>query len=118
MKFEKNRLDPLFVEIGGVEYPIRFPVRGMAEVEDLFKENFYSVIARLSEQKISGEEITKLLYVMLKCGGVELELEDLQDVDFNFEIIGKIMELLGRTNKVVSKLQDHKQGDKKKPKTA
>jgi len=100
MKFEISRLEPVKVVICGNEYPLRLPFRGLAELEELLKENFFKIFDKFTNQEYGKNETEHILYVMLKCGGVELNISDLEDIDFSVDIMNAMTLVLSRSHNV------------------
>ena len=105
MKFEKSKLEPVEIEINGTKYPARLPFRACVELEEMFNMSFLKVFDKFADMGATAEEITSVLYVILKHGGVELEKEDLLDIEFSIDVMEGISAVLMRASKVVSKLQ-------------
>ena len=124
MKFEKSRLEPLKIDIGGTIYPVRITFGGMAELEEMLGMPFLEAFNLFISNTFGVKEVKTILYVMLKGGGVELTPDDLDDVDFTTDIIDVISDALLRANKVVSELAEQQEpsgqgdGSTKKKKTA
>jgi len=122
MKFQKSRLEPLKIELGGIKYPIRVTFDGMAEFEEKFNMPYLEVFNKLMVQDLTAKEVQFILFVLLKGGKVEVALEDLDDVDFSADILGVMSDALLKANQVVTELaemQDQADGDaKKKTETA
>ena len=108
MKFEKSKLEPLKLNIGGTEYPLRATFGGMAELEELFEMPFLEIFNKFIANNYKANEIKKVLYVLLKGGGVELAIEDLDDVDFATDAIDVLSDALLRANTVVSAIEEQK----------
>ena len=102
MKFEKSRLEPLKLEIGGVQYPIQATFNAMAEFEEHFSMPYQGVLDKLLAQDLNARELQFVLFTLLKNGGVELELEDLNDADFTIDTLNVMTDALMRANKVIS----------------
>ena len=123
MKFEKSRLEPLKIDIGGVTYPVRVTFGGMAELEEILGMPFLEIFNKFISEKFNAKETQVLLYVMLKGGGVEVTLEDLDEAEFTADILGVMSDALMRANTVLTLIEEQGEregGDsgKKKPKTA
>ena len=116
MKFQPSKLEPVLITIDGVEYPAKLTFRGLAEIEELFGMGFFKVFEKFSQQDITVSELISILYIMLKCGGVEVDKEDLNEIEFSVGIIDSMSQVLSRANKVNSLLQDKKTTGKKKKK--
>ena len=100
MKFEKSRLEPLKVDIGGVEYPVRMKISGMIEIEEILGESFFSAYNRFAVNNFGTNDIKVFLYAVLKGGGVDVSLDDLDDVDFTIDILTSIDDVVSRSSKV------------------
>jgi len=114
MQFVKSHLEPIMIILNGVEYPARLNFKALAELEELIHDSFMVLFDRFSEGKFTINDILSLVYVSLKCGGVEIEIDDLQDMDFSPEFfkesMKEITKLLSRTQKVVSSIEaSHKE---------
>jgi hypothetical protein len=119
MKLEKSRLEPLKVELGGVEYPVRVTNGGMIELEELTGKPFSEIFESFIGNKFSVKEVRAALFIMLKGGGVELAIEDLDDIEFSIDCIGVMSDALLKANRVTSILEEQnseKDGDGKKGK--
>ena len=100
MKFEKSRLEPLKVDISGVEYPVQMKISSMMEIEEILCESFFSAYNRFAVNKFNTNDIKVFLYAALKGGGVEVSLDDLDDVDFTIDIIKSIDDVIARSTKI------------------
>ena len=120
MKFEKSRLEPLKIELGGIAYPVRVTFGGMAELEEKLELPFLEVFNKFMESELNAREVQAMLYVMLKCGGVEVTLEDMGDVEFTIDVLNVMSDALARANTVVMEIEEQKEnaggGEKKKEK--
>ena len=118
MKFEKSRLEPVRVDIGGVEYPAQIKIGGMLEIEEILGESFFSAYDRFAINKFSANDVKLFLYAALKGGGVEVSLDDLDDVDFTIDVIKSIDDVIARSIKISDSLaepvEDIEGSDKKK----
>lgn len=120
MKFEKSRLEPLKIDIGGVIYPVRVTFGGMAELEEILEMPFLEIFNKFIENSFNARETQATLYVMLKGGGVEVALEDLDDAEFTADTLGVMSDALMRANTVVTLIEEQKEketgesGEKKK----
>ncbi len=112
MKFVKSNLEPIAIELNGEKYPAKLTFRALAELEELTRVSFMTLFDRFANGNFNTNDIINILYVALKYGGVEVTLDDLQDMDFDTEqfqnIMTEISKLLNRTQKVISSVQDHK----------
>ena len=116
MKFEKSKLDPLMLEIGGIQYPLKVSFTAMAEFEEYFSMSYQQVLEKLLEQNLNVKEFQFVLYTLLKAGGVDLVLEDLDDADFTLDALNVMTDALIRSNKVLSILAEPTEGTAKKKK--
>jgi len=120
MRFERSRLESVIITVGGVGYPARLPFKALAELEELSRESFMILFDRFATGNFNIADILNIVYVALKNGGVELTLEDLNDIDFTSDdlriLMANITELLNRAQKVNSQLQGSEKAgtDKKK----
>jgi len=121
MKFEKSRLEPMKLELGGVKYPIQVTFSTMADFEEYFNLSYTKVLDKLLEQNLNTKELQFVLFKILQTGGVELALEDLDTVDFTIDTLSVLTDALMRANKVLSILTEAieaDEDDKKKTETA
>ena len=121
MKFEKSRLEPLKIDIGGVVYPARVTFGGMAELEEMLGMSFLEVFNKFGSDTFRVKEAQAILYVMLKGGGVEVTLEDLENVEFTIGTLDVMSDALARANTVVTAIEEQKEDGKsggKKKETA
>ena len=120
MKFEKSRLEPLKIDIGGIEYPVRVTFGGMAELEEILGTPFLEIFNKFIVNTFNANETMAVMYVMLKGGGVEVTLEELKDAEFTADILGVMSDALMRANKVITALDEQQEtedgADKKKTK--
>ena len=120
MKFEKSRLEPLKLELNGIEYPVRVTFNAMAEFEEYFNLPYAEIIDKLMMQNINAKELQFILWVLLKNGGVDVALDDLDDADFTVDTLGVMADALTKANKVVTALAEQSEQesgkDKKKKK--
>ena len=114
MKFQPSKLEPVWVNIDGVEYPAKMTMGGLAELEELTGMGFLKLFNKFADQEMAASDLINILYVMLKCGGVELCKKDINDVYFTAGILDAMSQVLNRALKVNSVLQDHKEKDNKK----
>ncbi|MCL2248676.1 MAG: hypothetical protein FWC13_05355 [Oscillospiraceae bacterium] len=116
MKFEKSRLEPLKINLGGVEYPVQVNFSAMARFEEYFDMPFIDVFAKLGDVgKLKALELRQVLYIMLESAGVELDVSDLDGVLFNIDTLNVISEALDRANKIVNVLDDAGETEDSKP---
>lgn len=123
MEFELKRLEPVYIDIHGKEYPARMPNRAVKELEEMWSVKYFELFEKLAGGAFELDEILDILYVALKCGGVTNITRDMfedmdHDVNFIVEVTPKILELFDRTQKVENLLEDKdpEGGDgKKKP---
>ena len=107
MKFEKSRLDPIKLELGGVEYPVRITFKSMAYLEEALGMPFMELV----EKKFSGYgsmsaiEIQHALYALLIGGDVEVDIKDLAEVDFTLDVIDILMLALTKANKILDTVE-------------
>jgi len=124
LKFELKRLEPVYIEICGQEYPARLTNKAVKEILELWKVEYFEMFDRFASEGLKTDEIHDILYIVLKCGGVEIEREVFEELDhdplFISSATAKILELFDRTQKVESVLEEEKdpEDDKKKPKAA
>ncbi len=120
MQFVKSNLEPITITINEVEYPARLTFRALAELEELTHESFMTLFNRFAEGDFIIADILNILYVSLKYGGVEVTIDDIQEMDFSTEFFqGAMMEitkLLNRTQKVVSSIAEVNKGTGKSEK--
>ena len=118
MQFVKSNLEPILFEINGVKYPARLPFKALAELEELTKSSFMVLFDKFATGGFVSSDLLNILYVALKHGGVEIELNDLMDMEISSELLREVMNeisnLLNRTQKVVSQLQDNEPEKKTK----
>ena len=111
MQFVKSNLDPIMIELNGVQYPARLTFKALAELEELTHKSFMKLFDKFGEGDFSSHEIINILYVSLKHGGVAAELDDLREMDFSTDFLqgamSEIGNLFNRTQKVTSLIQDH-----------
>ena len=108
MKFEKSRLEPIKLSLGGVDYPVRVTFNGMAELEEKFELSYTEVLDKCISQNLKAKEVQFILHVLLKGGGVEVTLDDLNKVDFTIDVFDALSDALIKANKVMSALEDTK----------
>ena len=117
MQFVKSNLEPIIFNIDGHEYPARLPFKALAELEELTKSSFMVLFDKFATGGFTSSDLLNILYVALKHGGVELNFDDLLDMEISSELLRTMMteitNLLNRSQKVVSQLQDHKEKEKK-----
>ena len=111
MKFEKSRLAPIELELGGVKYPVRVTFSGMAEFEEKFSMPFSEVFNKFMTQDLNAKELQFILWVLLKGGGVEVTLEDLDGVDFSIDTLDVLSEALLKANKITTSLAGQQNTD-------
>ena len=118
MQFQKSKLEPITIELGGEKYPARLPFKALAELEELTKMSFMTLFDKFATASFTSNDLINILYIALKYGGVEVEIDDLQEMEISSEVLRTVMDeianLLKRTQKVVSQIQDHQKPDKKK----
>jgi len=92
----------------------------MAELEEKLELPFLEVFNKFMESELNAREIQAMLYIMLKCGGVEVTLEDMGDVEFTIDALNVMSDALARANTVVMEIEEQKEnaggGEKKKEK--
>ena len=116
MKFEKSRLEPLKINLGGLEYPVQVSFSAMARFEEYFDMPFIDVFEKLGDvEKLKTLEVRQVLYIMLESAGVELDISDLDGVAFNLDALNIISEALDQANKVVNVLDDAGETEDSKP---
>jgi len=100
MKFEKKKIDPVMISIGGVEYPAKLTNRAMIELEEITGEVYTALFTRIETLTATLKDLQIILYVALKGGGVELTLEDMLDSEYTYDdfgsTIGSLTELINR----------------------
>ena len=95
MKFNIKRLKPMEIELYGEKYPLILTFEALAELESLTGRTFSNIFMELvDEDKLSIKTLQTALYVMLKSGGVDLQLSDLADVPFAPDMIQIISEAI------------------------
>jgi hypothetical protein len=112
MKFEKSKLEPIFLEMGGTKYPVKVTFNAMADFEEYFSKSYQQVLDKLLAQDLNTKELQFVLYTLLKTGGVELTLEDLDDADFTLDTLSVMTDALMRANKVLSVITEIADGNK------
>lgn len=120
MKFEQSRLEPSYVTINDVEYPIKLTFKGMMELEETLDMAFLTFVMKFETQDVTNEQLLQTLVVMLKNAGNDITIEDFNELDFSFEIMThftvKIFELLSKTQSVVSTIKEVNKGTGKSTK--
>ena len=105
MKFEKSRLKPLQLELGGIKYPVRVTFNAMADFEERFGIPYAEIIPKITGQDLNIKDLQFVLFTLLKNGGVEVALEDLNSVDFTLDILDVMADALLKANKVFPLLE-------------
>ena len=95
MKFEKRKLDPVLITLGGVEYPAKLTNRAMIELEDITGQSYTAFLEKVENGSAGILDVQTLLYAALKGGGVDLTLDDMLDADFSLFESADIMSKLG-----------------------
>lgn len=113
MKFEKSKLEPVQLNLEGVEYPIKLTFNAMAEFEEKFGLTYAEVLDKITAQDLNAEELQFVLYTLLKNGGVDLTLEDVAQSDFSIDILDALLTTITRSNKIMSVIQDIVDDEKK-----
>ena len=104
MKFEKSRIDPIQLELGGVSYPVRMTFKSMAYLEEKLGIPFMEIVETKFSMygAMNAVEIQHALYAMLIGGGVDVSFDDLANVDFTVDVIDTLVEVLAKANKVLT----------------
>lgn len=110
MKFEKNKLEPIMIEIEGAEYPAKLTFRALAELEAKTKQSFMEIFNKFAEGVIESKDIINILYVSLKFGSVDINFDDMYDISFSTDLFKQLTNLLERTQKVVSSIKEVDKG--------
>ena len=114
MKFEKRRLEPLDIGLCGKKYPARMTFRGMLTVEELLGEAFFAAYNRFALGNFTSRDVQVFLYACLKEGGVEVELADLDDLDFSISTIADIDSVIARGTKIEGEFAEAAESKEKK----
>ena len=100
MKFELKRLEPVQIHLQGKSYPAKLTNRALIELEEFTGVSHIEFLARLDGTSTNIKDISTLLFVALKGGGVEVEYSDLLELDFAFN---EYVQLLNALGEVVSR---------------
>ena len=115
MIFNIKRLRPKEIEIYGEKYPLMLTMEALAELESITNKTFSNIFTEFTDDNtLSIKTIQAVLYVMLKGGGVDLELADLSGVPFTHEIIQTLSDAMVAQLPVVEKSEDTILDKKKK----
>jgi len=114
MKFQKSRLEPLTLTIGGNDYPAFLTNSGMMELEQLTGKEFAEIFEMFASSKYGTKDLMATTYVLLKGGGVELTLEDLDSEPFNVGVIEVLLTALNNYGHVESSMESTEGEGKKK----
>ena len=115
MKFQKSRLEPLTMTLGGNNYPVFLTNGGMMELEQLIDKRFTEIFEMFASGNYGAKDLMATTYVMLKGGGVKVTLEDLEDVEFSMGVIDILLAALSQYGKIESIMEVAEESDKKKP---
>ncbi|MCL2215767.1 MAG: gene transfer agent family protein [Defluviitaleaceae bacterium] len=120
MQFELKRLEPVFINIGGAEYPMRLTNKAAKELQELWGVKYFKLFERFTGYGIELDDMMDFLHITLKSGGVKVTREDLDEIDIDASIIAHatncIITLLDRTQKVESVIDETDEPDTGKKK--
>ena len=117
MKFEKSKLEPLKITLGGHEYPAFLTNGGMMELEKLTGKSFFEVFNMFGTGTYTISDVIAATYVMLKGGGVDVTIEDIEQAEFNVKVLDVLNDALMNYGGVESILENPEgEQDKKKKK--
>lgn len=118
MKFQKRKLDPVLIEIDGIQYPSKLTNRVMIELEEITGLSHIEFLSKIENATAKLEDIQTLLYVSLKGGGVELTLNDMLEADFTLmdqaAITNALSEVIDRAVGIATDLDSGEANDEKK----
>ena len=115
MRFEKSRLEPITMTLGGVKYPVFLTNGGMMELEELTGKKFTEIIDMYATGDYGAKDIRDTTYVMLRGGGVDVTLDDLEYAEFNLGIIDILQSALNNYGNIQSLLETPEGNEEKKP---
>ncbi|MCL1999133.1 MAG: gene transfer agent family protein [Turicibacter sp.] len=103
-KFVRSNIEPIMIELGGVEYPARLTFAALAELEELTDTSFLVLFDHFVKGTATLDSLMKMLFVALKAGGVDVSLADLQGESYTKEFLEvtllKLANLLSKSQKV------------------
>lgn len=116
MKFQKSRLEPLTMTLGGNDYPVFLTNGGMMELEQLINKKFTEIFEMFASGNYGAKDLMSTTYVMLRGGKVEVTLEDLEHTEFNMGVIDILLAALNQYGKIESLMDAPEDSDIKKSK--
>ena len=117
MEFNLKKLEPIWIELHGEEYPARMTNRAVKELTELWGIEYFDLFNKIAASGLSVDEILDVIFVTLKGGGIQLTREQLDDVEIDARFIehanSKIIQLFDSSQRIVNVLEDDNEESEK-----